>query len=365
VIPTSKLFRESMSYSRTMFTELDIVRDGVVVAADIPVVDGTVTCDRGSNTRYTASATLAMYSWDIASTQLAIDGTRVRIRMGVTSIGIKESVQVGEYLAYDYDNGYKGSLAITLKGLEQLVIDDRFIRPRTPPYGASTVDTISSLILESVPDAQIVALNSLDKMVTDTAAWDKERWDTITGLAKSIHAEVFCGYDGRWYIVDAPDLTNLVPVFSVVAGPAGVLIEESYGESRDGVYNAWSVSGQSADANVPPCWGFASDNDPTSPTYYSATGFGKITGFYSSQFFTQDAQCVAYAQRLLAESLAYKATMTLSAGPLPLLEAGDPVATSDPDGNHLKTYLLQQTTLPLGTGAWNATCLTSEPPEGA
>jgi hypothetical protein len=363
VIPTSKLFRESMAYSRTMFTELDIVRDGVVVAADIPVVDGTVTTDRGSNTRYAASATLAMYSWDIASTQLAIDGTRVRIRMGVTSIGIKESVQVGEYLAFDYTNGYKGALSIELKGLEQLVIDDRFIRPRTPPYGASTVDTISNLIRESVPDAQIVALNSLDKMVTDTAAWDKERWDTITGLAKSIHAEVFCGYDGRWYIVDAPDLTNLVPVFSVVAGEAGVLIEESFGESREGVYNAWSVSGQSSDANVPPCWGFAADTTPGSPTHYGGR-FGKITGFYSSQFFTQDAQCLAYAQRLLAESLAYKATMTLSAGPLPLLEASDPVATSDPEGAHLKTYLLQQTTLPLGTGAWNATCLTSEPPEG-
>jgi hypothetical protein len=644
ITEASLLFRDSQSQSRTIFSEMDIVRDGIVIAADIDVSGGTVTTDRGSNERYSATVTIARAPWEDAL-PVEMDGTRARLRTGVESIGVRESVQVGEYVIFDFKNDFKGELSVSLKGKEILVIGDQFIRPRTPPYGVSTVDTIISLVTESVPDAEFVLLNSIDKKITSTAPWDKERWGAVTELADSIMAEVYCGHDGRWYITDMPDLDNLVPVAKVIAGPSGVVIAQSVSKSRDKVRNAWSVSGQSSDPAVPPAWAFAYDSNPDSPTYYGSidpipadvtaarlirerivntgkinpdwtwtgmpsivarnraalytayrasgadgptarnwlaayipahgattrvdkvmpprakaarmilkqmtdhkqlysdwtwanapklvkdynddllkdygdptdnikaataiwdryrlnlplaedwtwkgaplvvtdnndkllraykkfgganvrnrdrsmrwlndyvlkpakaflyryvrdnssvevtvhvpvpqktyaaqdivnrldsglrissdwawagnpdrvstyrgallteyqaasnnaasawlltylgvygtptfTGgrFGRVVGFYSSQFFTNNGQCLAYARRKLAESLAYTGQMTLSAGPMPLLEASDPVDVSDERGNPLPAQLLEQTTLSLGTSAWNATCL--------
>lgn len=357
MINSSPLFQAAMRYSRVMFTELDIVLGGTVLENNVPVVSGTVTTDRSSNTRYTASAELAQYAWD--TLPLDVYGTRVRIRRGIESIGSRESVQVGEYQLYDFKRSRRGSIPLTLKGLENLVIEDQFITPRTPPYGASTVDTIKALITESVPDAVFVVLCSTDRKITATGAWEKERWSAITKLADSIHVEVYCGHDGRWYIVDAPDLTRLVPVFYDTIGADGVLIEQSYTRSREKIYNAWSVSGQSSDPNVPAVWAWARDTDPASKTFYGGA-FGKVTGYYSSQFFNTNAQCQAYADRLLAQSLAANWKMSLSSSPIPTLEAGDAVGTSAGLGVAGGTFLLQQTTLPLGSGTWNAEVLSDD-----
>lgn len=354
MIPTSRLFQESMRFSRTMSTEMDIVFDGTIVASRVNISEGTVVTDRGSNTRYSAGVSLAQYPWE--QLPLNVEGTRVRLRRGVESIGTREEVQVGEYLVHEYGRSARGALTVTLKGLETLVIEDRFIRPRKPPYGASTVDTITALIKESVPDAVVVARCSFDRKVTATGAWERERWDAITALANSIIAEVYCGHDGRWYIVDQPDLTKLVPVFQATAGPTGVLVDQSRTITREGVYNAWSVSGQSSDPEVPAVWGFAADLNPNSRTRYGGP-FGKNVGFYSSQFFNSDAQCLAYAQKKLADSLALGWKMSLVAGPLPMLEAGDAVGTSTETGEAAGVYLLQKTSLPLGTGTWSADVL--------
>lgn len=272
MIPTSQLFRDAMPYSTTMFAEADIVKNGAVLAANIAITGGTVTTDRDSNTRYKASGIAV--AWDKAQTgtepPLVADGRRVRIRFGVSSIGYREALDMGTYLLTDFEDDFRGGYGLSLEGLETLVIEDRFIRPRTPPYGASTVGTITALIQESVPDAQVVVRCSADRRITATASWEKERWDAITELAESILAEVYCGHDGRWYIVDTPNPAKLVPVAKVIAGPSGVAIEQKRTSSRDGVYNAWVVSGQSSDAAVPPVWAFVYDSDPASPTYYGA-----------------------------------------------------------------------------------------------
>jgi hypothetical protein len=268
VIETSLLFQQAMSSSRTIFSQLDIVLNGVITASAVPLTKGTVTTDRSNNERYSASGvTLAYYPWEDRP-PFDIGGHRARIYTGVESIGIRETVQVGEYLIYDYGDNHKGELTLTLKGLEFIVIKDRFIRPRTPPYGASTVSTIVSLITESIPDAEVVIQCSRDKRITSTSPWEKERWDAVTALANSIETEVYAGHDGRFYITDVPDLERLTPVAKMIAGPSGVLIAESTSRSRDKVYNAWSVSGQSSDPAVPAVWGFAYDSDPDSPTFY-------------------------------------------------------------------------------------------------
>lgn len=354
MIPTSALFREALRFSRTVFTEIDIVYNGVVLENDVPVSAASVSTDRGSNTRYAATVDLAQYPWQ--SLPITSEGTRLRIYHGIESIGSRERVQLGEYQVFDHKRTNKGAIGVALRGLENYLIEADFITPRTPPYGVSTIATITSLIHEVLPDAEVVVQCSFDRKITATGAWAKERWGSITKMADSIGAEVYAGHDGRFYISDVPDLSALVPVFELNGGPTGVLLEENRTNTRDQVYNAVSVSGQSSDQTVPPLWAWARDNDPTSRTFFYGP-YGQRVRFYSSQFFTEVSQLQAYADRLLIESLAPNNTLSVVAGPLPILEAGDAVRVTSEQTGERSLHLLQKTGLPLSRGAWTAEVL--------
>lgn len=357
MIDVSDLFQEAMRYSRTMTARMDVVYNDVVLENDVPLATGSINTDRSSNIRYQATAEMGMYPWD--SLPLAADGTRIRLYYGLDSLGTKEFAQVGEYQVFDIARTNRGSLKLTLKGLEQFLIEAQFVRPRTPAYGVSTISAISDLIHEVLPTAQIVALNSTDRLVQATGAWDKDRWAAIDQLAKSINCEVFCGADGHFYIVDLPDIPSLVGQYQLDGGPNGVMITEDRTSTRDTVYNAVSVSANSSDQTVPPLWAWSYDSDPTSRTYFYGP-YGQRVRFYSSQFFTTVAQCQAYADRLLNESLAPRRTLAIGALPIPFLEAGDPIKTITTQtvnpSTTIENYLIQKTTLPF-KGKWTAEML--------
>jgi hypothetical protein len=357
MIPSSALFQASMAYSRTMFSEMDIVKGGVILENQVPITTGSLTTDRTRNTRYEASLDIGMYDWDT----LPIDskGTRIRLYRGVESIGVRERVQVGEYQVFSYKRTNRGSVSTTLKGLENYLIEAEFIRPRTPPFGISTIAAIQNLVTEVLPDAEFSVQCSQDRLVQATGAWEKDRWgDGVTALAASISAEVYCGYDGVFYIVDAPDLSTLVGQYRIAGGEGGVLVTEDRSDTRDGVYNAVSVSANSSDQTVPPLWAWAYDSDPDSPTYYYGD-YGQRVRFYSSQFFTTVSQCQAYADRLLIESLAPNQTLSIGTAPIPFLEAGDPIRVDSQQGYPTADFLINKTTLPLGNDAWTAETLSA------
>jgi hypothetical protein len=362
MIPSSALFQQAMSYSRTMFSEMDIVKGGVILENQVPMSSGSLSTDRTRNTRYEASVEIGMYDWDT----LPIDskGTRIRLYQGLESIGVRERVQVGEYQVFDFKRTNRGTVSTTLKGLEQFLIEAQFIRPVTPPYGSSIIATITDLIHDVLPDVEVVAQCSQDRLVSSTGAWEKDRWgDAITKLAAGISAEVFAGYDGRFYIVDAPDLSTLVGRYRVAGGEGGVLTTETRGDTRDGVYNGVSVSANSSDQTVPPVWAFSYDNNPDSPTYFYGD-YGQRVRFYSSQFFTEVSQCQAYADRLLIESLAPNLSLSIGALPIPFLEASDPITVESEQGYPVADYLINKTALSLGIAEWTAEMLsTADLPE--
>jgi hypothetical protein len=61
MIPCSDLFQESMRYSHTSFSQMDILYNGVVLENDVPISSGSFTTDRTSNIRYNASVEIGMY----------------------------------------------------------------------------------------------------------------------------------------------------------------------------------------------------------------------------------------------------------------------------------------------------------------
>jgi hypothetical protein len=185
--------------------------------------------------------------------------------------------------------------------------------------------------------------------VQATAPWQRERWDTISDLAASIGAEVYADYRGYFVIRDIPTFSGGTPVYSVKEGPGGTLSSRKLKNSRDKVYNAVSVSVQSSDPNVPPVWGWAFDNDASSPTYYYGD-FGQVPRFYSSQFFTNSDQCVATAQSMLDDALAANQTLSLTALPLTFLESGDLITVQIATGQ-LQRRLIEKISFDLGYDA--------------
>lgn len=340
MIPVSDLLREAARYSRTLSSRVDIYDGQRPIYSNVPVTTGTVKSDRGDKQRLSVSVTLGLQRNE--GRDINVQRCRFKVYRGIESIGIAERFQIGEFRVDEITRDETGAMVLTGAGMEAYVVDARFIRPRTPPKGTSTVQFIVTLIQEALPSVPVLIRTTGDRLITATAPWDSERWDAIAAMADSINAEVFCNNRGEFVIADAPDLLNQAPVYLVNESDAGVLIHRRTKDTRDQVYNAVSVSGSSTDPDVLPVWAWAYDSDATSPTYYFADplqgGFGQVPRFFESQFFTLESQCQATANSLLAQSLAGNSTISFETVPLGFLEVGDTVTVQLLDGteeNHL------------------------------
>lgn len=344
MITVSSLFKEASSYSHTMLSVVEVWGNGVYVGT-LPLSGGKVTCDQDKKVRWNADIELAYASWD--SLNLDPDQLRFKVFRGISSLGRTEMVQLGEYRMDDYNRAQRGLINISGSGLESYVADARFLQPRTPPYGASTTDTITTLVTEAVPGTfPVVNRATSDKRVTSTAPWARERIDAVNALANSIKAEAFFDGRGRLIIQDVPVLDLAVPVATFRTGPGELLISVNQKRTRDKAYNAVAVSGQSSDSSIPPVFGWAYDNNPQSSTYYYGP-FGMKPRFYSSQFFTSDSQCATTAARMLYEQLAPHESFDFEVPALIWLEAGDIVQVERVDGA-LASYMISSLSVGLG-----------------
>lgn len=362
MLVASPLLQEAARYSRTLSARVDIYSGQQPIYSNVPVTAGSISGDRGSNTRLNASVTLALPPNE--GLDINVQRCRFKVYRGIESIGVREQMQLGEFRVDEMTRDETGVIELTGAGLESYVIDARFIRPRTPPYGTSTLGYIQTLILEAVPSATVRIWATTDAPILIKAPWDSERWDAITALADSVGVEVYCNADGDFVIADAPDLLNAVPVYLVNEGDDGVLVKRASKDTRDQVYNAVSASGSSSDPNVLPVWGFAYDSDPSSPTYYLADpllgGFGQVPRFYESQFFNTDAQAQRTADSLLAQSLAANNTITFSTVPLSFLEVADTVTVEMIDQTQ-ENHLIEKFTCALDiNGTYDCETLSSK-----
>lgn len=349
MIKVSTLFRNAMAASWTPATRVDILRGSTVVSSNVPVVGGSYEADTTTTTRLKTSLELA----NTPEFPVVVDSRQYRVRVysGITSLGFSEWIQLGEFRVDEVNSEDTGRVKIQASGLEAYVIDDRFIKPRTPPYRASTLGEIRQLILESAPWATVVYATTKDQRIMATAPWDKERWDAIEALGKSLNIETFVDHTGRFIIADVPPVIGGVPVMTIDEGPGGVLLTRNTVDTRDQVYNAVSVSGQSTDPNVPPVWGWAYDNNPASDTWYYGN-FGKVTKFYSSSFFTSNAQCITTAEKMLPLAAVHNNQLFFLTAPIPFLEVGDIIAVRALSGD-MEVHQLTRLSWNYGGGSDN------------
>lgn len=352
-------FLEMLRYSHTAVTTIDLYDGLELVQADIPISGGNVSAVRKDNVRRTFSASISLRDWE--NLPVSTYSSRVQVWMGMeVTPGVSQTLSQGFFRVDDLSRQRLKQIDISGSSFEAYIVDDRFFTPRTPPRGASTVMTIKSLILESIPTAVFLTTATQDKVVGMTAPWERERWEAITSLADSINAEVYCDPNGVFVIADKTEfvIAEQVPVWQVDVGASGVLVAETVTQTRDRVYNGVVASGQSSDQDVPPVWDVVTDNDPASKTYWGGP-FGHVPRFYSNPNFTTKDQCTKAATNMLAEAIAGNRTVDFTMLPNPALEPGDIIQLTMLDGS-LENHVIDSLNMPLGLGAWQAKTLSTK-----
>lgn len=312
----------------------------------LTLVEGTVTADVNSQVRWTLDMTVV--GVQTGSNGLNPYGCRVRVRQGmVHGPGDVEWGGLGVYRVKTVDDTLVDQrVKVTGLSLEQQVINDRFIVPRTIPAGSARQSTLA-LLREAIPDAALVW--QVDDQNLPQIIAERDRWPIIDGdrnatsIARALGARCYTDGLGSFIMAPVPSLED-PPVWTVDSGRGGALLSSGRSLTNDGVFNILVASGASTNGTPPVGPGIAQDLDPSSPTYVNGP-FGPCPRFYSSPLLTTKAQCDTAARGMLAPYLGLRQQVTFASVHNPALEVGDVVNVRTRDG--LQPVILDQLTYQL------------------
>lgn len=367
MLSVSAGFLAALASPQQVTVQADVNKAGVRLFSGLPVLGGWVDVDAGSITRrrlyldlaprmatgtYTDVPTLPSVPGD----PLGHYGQEITCQWGLTyPDGATEWVPLGVFRIDSAGGSLLGDGAVRVVGVsrEAYIADARFWAPYTAS-SASCTSLIGTLIHEVLPSVEVVVSCSMDRRVPRTT-WDEDRWGAITDLAQSIAATVYADPYGRFIITDAPTV-DTPPVWTVNAGPGGVLVSADASSSRARIYNQVVVRGESPSSDSPPVQASATDLAATSPTCWgdpAAGAFGMVPYFMYLPTVTTTAQALAVARANLARHLGAAATLDVSTVPNPALEAGDVIDVipdpTDPAGT-VRRHAVDSFTVPLSPG---------------
>ena len=346
----SKTLLETLTGPHRVQVQVTSRRGSDTLYSGIPVIDGSVTVDGKSPCRRTLSLTVparlstGLYTDrpslpDSADHPLAAYGQELSVSYGVAFTDDSVAwIQAGVFRIDSTDGSLTGGgpVQVSARSRESFLIDAKFIAPRTVS-SVSTTSLIATLVHEVLPSVEVVIYASRDARVPTTTYVD-DRWAAITSLAEAIGAVVYADPWGRIVVADAPSVTG-EPVWTVRAGLGGALVSAGRSSSRDGVFNAVVVRGESPSGDFAPLQGVEYDDDPTSPTRYGDphTGaFGMVPRHESYPTVSTVEQARAVARGLLSQSIGVASKLEASSVPNPALEPGDLIHVI-PDADDLST----------------------------
>lgn len=361
--PVSAGFLPALAAAHDVSVHIDIRRGNTTLYSGLPFTSGTINVDAGTAVRRRLRLTVPprlstgtytdMPSVGLDShSPLGAYGQEAHVTWGlVYTDGSIEWIPVGVFRIHRTGAVLAGDdteVMITGVSREAWIADARFVAPRTLS-SPSAQSLITSLLKEVLPGVDVVASATLDARVP-TFTTDDDRWKTVQDLAESIGAVVYCDGLGRFVIADAPS-TNSRPVWTVRKGPGGALVDASLTYSRDGVFNAVVVRGESPSSDVAPVQAVVYDLDPGSQTRWGDpfTGaWGQSPTSRSYPYVTTYDQAAAAALGVLARTVGVYSTMDVSAVPNPALEGGDLIHVVTDDA--VRAHVVDALTIPLLAG---------------
>lgn len=304
---------------------------------DIGIDAGQVTLDRTAQVRARCDLSLSDPSlYPVTDTSpLHVYGTEVGIQRGIRFPDDSvELVGLGRYRVQTVSRSRPGG-QVTIQGQDRSaqVADERFTAPVTVAAGLK-VDQIQDLITDVYPAAAFDV--GPDLTSGDATVFDRDRWDAISQIAKSIGYEVWIDADLVWQIQPTPDPRTTPTVWLIDTGPTGVLVSSENSVTRDSVPNGVVAVGEASDGTIPVS-ALVTDDDPSSPTLWGGP-YGRVPRFYSSPLIKTTGQATSAATALLNDVLGAFRSVNFQSVPNPAIEAGDVITIQDgddPASNHI------------------------------
>lgn len=316
---------------------------GNLVAADAPIIDGTVTDKYVTGLRRTLSL-MVPPSWD---KWLDLPFLEVRPFAGL-SWGLSEFLcPLGRFPFMRPTTTLPAQgISINADDYWQRVVLDDFLYT-IPSYSTMHVSSAVATLMAEVgiaftPDNA----NLTSDPLVPALLWDKSRADTIAGLLESVGAEAFVDREGQGIVRDRT-VTSFSPPLS--DGVNGTLISVSSSPDWSNVFNAVSAATSNQDVHFDPV--VVAVDDPSNPAHYY--WIGARSKRYTSPLLLDRAQATLAAQTILAKSSAAALNWKVTCVPDPSRDAGDAVVASCDFGT--VTAVIQEVTHPLGSGAQTMT----------
>lgn len=341
--------------------------------SDVPVLDGSVSVDRNSDVR--RSATVVLGGTELVELLTSTDshpfGMEVQIKHGVVyQDGSEEIVQVGVFTIDDiqWEESDGGFPTLQLSDRSQWIHRDP-MHVAKDYSGFWAKDVLQSVVLSVTPDIEVVISGDLgDIRLPGGSTFDSSRWEIVKACATAMGAEAYFDRFGVLQVEPIKDPTavgtatvwefNVGEGFEEIRGeigqqryisrPEGILISAKRSVSREQTFNAVAVYGAAPNGTTPQPYALVFDNDPDSPTYYFGE-FGKSTKRIDNPILTNSNQCAEAAVAELRNVLGYSRGISFSAIGNPALDEGDYVLFTFLSGAQ-ETHLLDSFSLPLAGG---------------
>lgn len=241
------------------------------------------------------------------------------------------------------------SIRVTGRDFTKKLMLAKFAATTTFAAGANVGDTIKTI----ATNGGIAKFNFVT--VTDTlgtaVTFEKgtTRWDACKQLAISISCDLY--FDNAGFLCLQPMVDPLTAPLSYTfkTGMSGNLVDYDRSTNDSRLYNDILVYGNGP-AN-PLVYAHVSNTAVTSPTSIANLNETR-TYTYSSQFFTTNAQALAYANKLLSVVALEQYEVNVSSIVIPWLEAGQAVELIVPDAatGDPTRFLLTSFAIPLMLG---------------
>lgn len=345
--PVSDRFLDAIRRGATPVTRVDILFPGRgVIYSDLPVSGGGLNISRkniyrGSGSLVIPDPTLAPVLNE--DSPLNPYGYELLIKCGFVYHNTTEFIPMGIYPIEDAQVEEDDVTTITFFDRAKSVERSDFIAPRdysgwfahfaledvimyaAPFYPGPNVEWAMTIH----PD-----LEGNDPPLPGGTVLDGGRWQFVEEICQACGAEAYFDRNGNAQIDPIPGVSPSTPLSEVVwevdAGENGVLINSQRKVTRTDVFNAVVVVGAGNSGGAPP-FGFATDNDPSSRTYYEGP-FGKSVKRISNSLLTQEADCIIAARAELKNLTGLQRNIEFQSLRNPALDPGDIILIKHLDG---------------------------------
>lgn len=270
-------------------------------------------------------------------------GQRIRLSYDVgRADGSWVPVGLGWFIVDEWEED-DGVVSVSALDVTDALRTARLLAPMSPASGGTFVSELKRLVGGRLPVDLTGA--PTDRAVPSGMSWQEDRIGAIDELLTAWPARAELDADG--VLVVLPDDLDTAPADVVlVEGEGGTVIKARRAGSREGIANVVVArAADTADPSAPPVVGYASDDDPASPTYVDGP-MGELVAYFSSPLLRTRAQCEAAARTILRRSLRPASTIPVQTLPDPRLGVNTRVELRRRDGTVVQT-VVAGATLPL------------------